>query len=78
MYVLSIPDRFLNKWETFIEKFQTEMDKIFYADTVEEWIEENVNIYLDKVRSLAKDMEQTLKLKGQPKSLNPSYDNKEV
>ncbi|KAM9457058.1 hexosaminidase D [Clarias gariepinus] len=58
------------EWNGFMEKFRREMSTIFFPDTVEEWMEENVNQHLDKLHSLAKDLERIDKFKGQPKNLN--------
>lgn len=62
--------RVAEEWNGFMEKFRREMSTIFFPDTVEEWMEENVNQHLDKLHSLAKDLERIDKFKGQPKNLN--------
>lgn len=46
-----------------------EMEAIYFPDTVEEWMEENVNANMDLLRDNARDAERILKLNGQPKSL---------
>lgn len=59
--------RLLNEWDHFMEMFRMEMMAVYSPDTVEEWMEENVNQYMDLLHSLAKDVEHIVKLKGQPK-----------
>lgn len=59
----------MDKWETYIENFRMEMEAIYFPDTVEEWMEENVNANMDLLRENARDAERILKLNGQPKSL---------
>lgn len=59
----------MDKWETYIENFRMEMEGIYFPDTVEEWMEENVNANMDLLRENARDAERILKLNGQPKSL---------
>uniref|UniRef100_A0A8K9UDU6 beta-N-acetylhexosaminidase n=1 Tax=Oncorhynchus mykiss TaxID=8022 RepID=A0A8K9UDU6_ONCMY len=61
--------KLLDKWETYIENFRMEMEAIYFPDTVEEWMEENVNANMDLLRENARDAERILKLNGQPKSL---------
>uniref|UniRef100_A0A673WKL9 beta-N-acetylhexosaminidase n=1 Tax=Salmo trutta TaxID=8032 RepID=A0A673WKL9_SALTR len=61
--------KLLDKWETYIENFRMEMEGIYFPDTVEEWMEENVNANMDLLRENARDAERILKLNGQPKSL---------
>ncbi|KAM6957784.1 hexosaminidase D [Aplochiton taeniatus] len=60
----------LEKWEAYINDFRVEMEDIFFSDTVEEWMEENVNTNLDLLRNLAQDADRIVKLNGQPKSLS--------
>lgn len=68
-FFLSVLVRLLNKWNSFMEMFRMEMITVYFPDTVEEWMEENVKEYMDKLHSLAKDVERIVKLKGQQKSL---------
>ncbi|NWS46407.1 HEXDC Hexosaminidase, partial [Probosciger aterrimus] len=42
-------------WESFIRDLRTHLEKVYYPDTVEEWMEENVNPYLDQLRDLVRD-----------------------
>ncbi|NXD66907.1 HEXDC Hexosaminidase, partial [Eolophus roseicapillus] len=42
-------------WESFIHDLRTHLEKVYYPDTVEEWMEENVNPYLDQLRDLVRD-----------------------
>lgn len=46
-----------------------EMTAVYFPDTVEEWMEENVYQYMDTLYGLAKDAERIGKLKGKPRSL---------
>jgi len=43
------------------------MDAIFYPDTLEEWLEENVNEHLERLNEMVGDVERIIKLNGQPK-----------
>ncbi|XP_026772626.3 beta-N-acetylhexosaminidase isoform X2 [Pangasianodon hypophthalmus] len=68
-YFKGVLIKLMNEWDHFMEMFRMEMLVVYFPDTVEEWMEENVNQYMDKLHSLAKDVEHIVKLKGQPKSL---------
>ncbi|KAI4896799.1 hypothetical protein NFI96_026708 [Prochilodus magdalenae] len=59
-------------WETFLDSFRKEMETIFYPDTVEEWMEDNVNEQMNRLRSIVEDAERIYNLDGRPKSLNAS------
>ncbi|XP_076853382.1 hexosaminidase D-like isoform X4 [Brachyhypopomus gauderio] len=61
--------KLLDEWVLFLKTFEKEMEAIFYADTVEEWLEENVNQHINKLAALLQDAERIAKLKGRPKSL---------
>lgn len=50
-----------------------ELMTVYFPDTVDEWMEENVNQYMNKLHSLAEDVERIGKLKGQPKSLKHKW-----
>ncbi|KAL0993132.1 hypothetical protein UPYG_G00103640 [Umbra pygmaea] len=65
-------NQLLDKWERYIDNFRMEMEAIYFQDTVEEWMEENVNPNMDILRENARDAEQIMKLNGQPKSRNIS------
>lgn len=43
---------------------------VYYADTVDEWMEENVNEHMNKLHSLDEDVQRIVQFKGQEKSLN--------
>lgn len=53
-----------------METFKKEMMDIYFSNSVEEWMEENVNQHMDKLRSLNEDANRIIKFKGQERSLN--------
>ncbi|XP_056392857.1 hexosaminidase D-like isoform X2 [Hyla sarda] len=55
------------EWESHIQALRTQLDSIYFPDTVEEWMEENVNLYMDPLREMAKDFQEILQLNAQPK-----------
>ncbi|KAL6477008.1 hypothetical protein MHYP_G00155070 [Metynnis hypsauchen] len=57
-------------WESLLETFRKGMEAIFYPDAVEEWIEDNVNEQMAKLRSMVQDTERIYDLDGRKKSLN--------
>ncbi|XP_028843452.1 hexosaminidase D [Denticeps clupeoides] len=59
----------LDGWTVYMESFRAQMEAIFFPDTVEEWMEENVNYQLELLHDLVEDAERIMKLNGQPKSL---------
>ncbi|NXV95537.1 HEXDC Hexosaminidase, partial [Calonectris borealis] len=42
-------------WESFIRDLRAHLERVYFPDTVEEWMEENVNPYLDQLRDLVRD-----------------------
>ncbi|NWT72509.1 HEXDC Hexosaminidase, partial [Prunella himalayana] len=42
-------------WESFVRELRAQLERIYFPDTVEEWLEENVNPYLDQLRDLVRD-----------------------
>ncbi|NXL42558.1 HEXDC Hexosaminidase, partial [Podilymbus podiceps] len=42
-------------WESFVHDLRAHLEKVYFPDTVEEWMEENVNPYLDQLRDLVRD-----------------------
>ncbi|NXX98969.1 HEXDC Hexosaminidase, partial [Centropus bengalensis] len=42
-------------WEGFIHDLHTQLERVYFPDTVEEWMEENINPYLDQLRDLVRD-----------------------
>ncbi|KAG7459442.1 hypothetical protein MATL_G00210820 [Megalops atlanticus] len=60
--------KLLDEWETYMENFRSQMEAIFFPDTVEEWMDENVNRNMDRLRKMVGDAERIMKLKGRPKS----------
>ncbi|CAJ0915358.1 unnamed protein product [Ranitomeya imitator] len=57
------------EWESHIQALRSELDAIYFPDTVEEWMEENVNPYMDALRDLTKDFQEILPLYARPKVL---------
>ncbi|XP_029432113.1 hexosaminidase D-like [Rhinatrema bivittatum] len=57
------------EWERLIQDLRTEMNAMYFADTVEEWMEENVNPHMDQLRELVKDYQEILKLNARPKAI---------
>ncbi|KAJ8251214.1 hypothetical protein GJAV_G00218560 [Gymnothorax javanicus] len=62
-------EKLLLNWESFLEKFRSQMETIYFPDTIEEWMDEYVNVHMDKLRSMSADVNRIGKLKGRPKSL---------
>ncbi|XP_012673461.2 beta-N-acetylhexosaminidase isoform X2 [Clupea harengus] len=60
--------RTLKEWETVIGNLRSEMQSIYFPDTIEEWLEENVNPHLDRVREVLQDVQRVIQLRGRPKS----------
>ncbi|NXS54176.1 HEXDC Hexosaminidase, partial [Brachypteracias leptosomus] len=42
-------------WESFVHDLRAHLERVYFPDTVEEWMEENVNPYLDQLRDLVRD-----------------------
>ncbi|KFP29698.1 Hexosaminidase D, partial [Colius striatus] len=42
-------------WESFVRELRAQLETVYFPDTVEEWMEENVNPYLDQLRDLVRD-----------------------
>ncbi|NXJ97176.1 HEXDC Hexosaminidase, partial [Corythaixoides concolor] len=42
-------------WESFVRDLHAHLERVYFPDTVEEWMEENVNPYLDQLRDLVRD-----------------------
>lgn len=58
----------LNEWEAEIRNLQTQMEAIYFPDTIEEWLEENVNQRMDMLRQMVQDVNRITQRKGRPKS----------
>lgn len=58
----------LEEWDTFLLTFRRSMEEVFYSDTLEEWLEENVNEHIEKLHEMVVDVERIIKLNGQPKA----------
>ncbi|XP_041893239.1 hexosaminidase D-like isoform X3 [Corvus kubaryi] len=55
-------------WESFVRDLRAQLERIYFPDTVEEWMEENVNPYLDQLRDLVRDYRAIIRLNGRPKA----------
>ncbi|XP_075686653.1 hexosaminidase D-like [Rhinoderma darwinii] len=55
------------EWESHIQALRSQLDSMYFPDTVEEWMEENVNLYMDSLREMAKDFQEILPLNARPK-----------
>ncbi|NXT89861.1 HEXDC Hexosaminidase, partial [Anhinga rufa] len=42
-------------WESFVRDLRAHLEGVYFPDTVEEWMEENINPYLDQLRDLVRD-----------------------
>ncbi|NWS23046.1 HEXDC Hexosaminidase, partial [Pachyramphus minor] len=42
-------------WESFVRDLRAQLERIYFPDTVEEWMEENINPHLDQLRDLVRD-----------------------
>ncbi|NXY79146.1 HEXDC Hexosaminidase, partial [Glareola pratincola] len=42
-------------WESFVRDLRAHLERVYFPDTVEEWMEENINPYLDQLRALVRD-----------------------
>uniref|UniRef100_UPI00398F3966 hexosaminidase D-like isoform X1 n=2 Tax=Pristiophorus japonicus TaxID=55135 RepID=UPI00398F3966 len=56
-----------HQWEEYLGNFRKQMEKIYFPDTVEEWMEENVNQYMDPLREFVKDYKDIIALMAAPK-----------
>ncbi|XP_051877574.1 beta-N-acetylhexosaminidase [Pristis pectinata] len=55
------------QWEEYLGKFREQMEKIYFPDTVEEWMEVHVNPYMDPLREFVKDYKEIITLMAAPK-----------
>ncbi|XP_068100411.1 hexosaminidase D-like isoform X2 [Hyperolius riggenbachi] len=55
-------------WDAHIEALRAQLNSIYFPDTVEEWMEENVNWIMDPLREMAKDFQEIMALNAQPKA----------
>ncbi|XP_067284920.1 beta-N-acetylhexosaminidase [Pseudorasbora parva] len=62
--------KLMDEWDSFLLTFRRSMDAIFYPDTLEEWLEENVSEHIERLNEMVLDVERIIKLNGQPK-VNP-------
>ncbi|NXJ04744.1 HEXDC Hexosaminidase, partial [Odontophorus gujanensis] len=42
-------------WESFVRDLRAHLESIYFPDTVEEWMEENINPYMDPLQDLVRD-----------------------
>ncbi|KAM9292177.1 hexosaminidase D-like [Morus bassanus] len=54
-------------WESFIHDLRAHLEGVYFPDTVEEWMEENINPYLDQLRDLVRDYQAIIRLNARPK-----------
>ncbi|XP_051572853.1 hexosaminidase D-like isoform X2 [Myxocyprinus asiaticus] len=59
--------KLLDEWDSFLLTFRQSMEAIYYPDTLEEWLEENVNEHIERLHEMVIDVERIIKLNGQPK-----------
>ncbi|KAG8145421.1 putative Hexosaminidase D-like protein, partial [Naja naja] len=56
--------------ESFGSKtLRSHMESIYFPDTVEEWMEENVNPHMDRLREFVRDFKEVIRLNARPKTL---------
>ncbi|XP_054036217.1 hexosaminidase D isoform X1 [Dryobates pubescens] len=55
-------------WESFVRDLRDQLEKVYFPDTVEEWMEENVSPYLDQLQDLVQDYQAIIRLNGRPKA----------
>ncbi|KAM4698602.1 hexosaminidase D-like [Rhinophrynus dorsalis] len=58
-----------NDWDNLTASLRTQLETIYFPDTVEEWMEENVNPILDPLRQMVKDLQEILPLNARPKAV---------
>ncbi|XP_026715123.1 hexosaminidase D-like isoform X2 [Athene cunicularia] len=54
-------------WESFVHDLRAHLERVYFPDTVEEWLEENINPYLDQLRDLVRDYQAIIRLNARPK-----------
>ncbi|KAM6424536.1 hexosaminidase D-like isoform 1-T3 [Liasis olivaceus] len=55
-------------WESIIQTLRSQMESIYFPDTVEEWMEENVNPHMDRLREFVRDFKEVIRLNARPKT----------
>ncbi|XP_039205655.1 hexosaminidase D-like isoform X1 [Crotalus tigris] len=56
-------------WENTIQTLRSHLESIYFPDTVEEWMEENVNPHMDRLREFVRDFKEVIRLNARPKTL---------
>ncbi|XP_060116864.1 hexosaminidase D-like [Heteronotia binoei] len=56
-------------WESSIQALRSHMEAMYFPDTVEEWMEENVNPHMDRLREFVRDFKEIIRLNARPKTL---------
>ncbi|KAG8145422.1 putative Hexosaminidase D-like protein, partial [Naja naja] len=51
------------------QTLRSHMESIYFPDTVEEWMEENVNPHMDRLREFVRDFKEVIRLNARPKTL---------
>lgn len=64
----SPPARLHEDWESFVRDLRAHLERVYFPDTVEEWMEENINPYLDQLRDLVRDYRAIIRLNARPKA----------
>ncbi|KAM6054260.1 hexosaminidase D-like [Chlamydotis macqueenii] len=55
-------------WESFVRDLRAHLERVYFPDAVEEWMEENVDPYLDPLRDLVRDYRAVIRLNARPKA----------
>ncbi|XP_054848597.1 hexosaminidase D-like [Eublepharis macularius] len=55
-------------WESIIQTLRSHMEAIYFPDTIEEWMEENVNPHMDQLRKFVWDFKEIIRLNARPKT----------
>ncbi|KAM3826749.1 hexosaminidase D-like isoform 2-T3 [Vipera latastei] len=56
-------------WENVIQTLRSHLESIYFPDAVEEWMEENVNPHMDRLREFVRDFKEVIRLNARPKTL---------
>jgi len=48
----------LARWSTLVQELEAALHRVFYPDTVEEWLEENVQPSLRRLQGLLQDLRE--------------------
>ncbi|XP_025959710.2 hexosaminidase D-like isoform X2 [Dromaius novaehollandiae] len=59
-------ERLHEDWEGFVRELRAQLERLYFPDAVQEWLEENVDPYLDPLRDLVRDYRAVLRLDARP------------